>query len=37
MKRLLKKFGALAGPAAEPRTMPSPDAKAEAAKLKLAS
>jgi cation diffusion facilitator CzcD-associated flavoprotein CzcO len=37
MKRLLKKFGALAGPSAEPRTMPSPDAKAEAAKLKLAS
>ena len=37
MKRLLKKFGTLAGQAAEPRTMQNPDAKAEAAKLKLAS
>ncbi len=37
MKKLLKKFGALAGPAAESRTMQLDGAKAADAKLKLAS
>jgi hypothetical protein len=37
MNKLLKKFGALAGPSAEPRTMQLDGTKAADAKLRLAS